>query len=316
MRQAGRIFISLFIILILLPYVITVIFHGKNINVGKTDWETYLLGELAEEISGDSSLEAVKAQAVIARTRIYKRVEEGEDPEELYVNPKQAEKTWGASHYEEYYKKFKEAIQSTEHQVLMYENTLIDAAYHQVSAGSTRNAKELGLGDGFDYLQGKTCEHDSEADTYIKEQTFSAEELAEKLSYNQDPSDGDEADQTQNNGDEADQDPSEDNEIRAEDISIGASDSAGYALTVQVGTETMSGESFRNKLGLSSSFMEFSVEDDQLVVTTKGIGHGLGLSQYGAQQMATEGSGYREILEYFYTDAEIADGGALENDKK
>ncbi len=288
MRQKGHFFISILIIIILLPYVVTVFIHGSKGNADETGWEEYLFGELAEEISGDSDLEAVKAQAVIARTKLYKKAADGENLKDLYVNPKDAEKRWGGSHYEEYYKKFKQAIQETKHLVLMYDGELIDASYHKVSAGNTRSASELGMEENYNYLQSKQCNHDKESDEFAKETIFTTEELAEKLG----------------SGKEG-----------VETIEIKKEDSAGYALAVQIDGESMNGEEFAGKLGLPSSCMKITAVDKNFVFMTKGIGHGLGLSQYAAEIMAEEGTGYRDILEYFYTGAEIADGGEIGGQK-
>lgn len=284
LRQRGHFFVSIIIIIILLPYVVTVFIHGTKGNKADTDWEDYLLGELAEEISGDSELEAVKAQAVIARTKIYKKVANGEKLEDLYVNPKDAEKRWGSSHYEEYYKKFKKAIQGTKHQVLKYNGNLIDASYHQVSAGNTRSAAELGMGEEYNYLQAKECSHDNESDNFARETIFTNAELADKLGIK---------------------------ESDVSTIQIKKADSQGYALSVQIGDTAVNGEEFSEKLGLPSACMKFTLVDDGFVIMTKGNGHGLGLSQYAAEIMAEEGTEYRDILQYFYTDTEIADGGDI-----
>lgn len=286
MRQKGQFFISLVIIIILLPYVVTIFIHGTKGNGKDAGWEEYLLGELAEEISGASDPEAVKAQAVIARTKIYKKIAEGEKLEDLYVNPKDAEKRWGSSHYEEYYKKFKQAIQETKHQVLKYNGQLIDASYHQISTGNTRSASELGMGEEYNYLQAKECSHDKEADKFAKETIFTSEELSDKLGIEKDA---------------------------VNSIKIKKEDSSGYALSVQVGDEVINGEEFSEKLNLPSAGMKLTYVNDDLVIMTKGIGHGLGLSQYAAEKMAEEGTGYRDILQYFYTDVEIADGGNTGN---
>ncbi len=82
-------------------------------------------------------------------------------------------------------------------------------------------------------------------------------------------------------------------------------DSAGYALRVTVGEETCSGESFRDTYGLASSCFELQSFENNTRVITKGVGHGLGLSQYTANEMAKEGKNYKEILQYFFEGTEI-----------
>ena len=82
-------------------------------------------------------------------------------------------------------------------------------------------------------------------------------------------------------------------------------DSAGYVLDVQVGEETINGENFRETYGLSSSCFELQEFQKNTRAITKGVGHGLGLSQYTANEMAKEGKTYKEILEYFFEGTEI-----------
>ena len=88
-------------------------------------------------------------------------------------------------------------------------------------------------------------------------------------------------------------------------VSVESYDSAGYALTVKVGEETVSGESFRDTYGLASSCFELQSFENNTRVITKGVGHGLGLSQYTANEMAKEGKTYQEILQYFFEGTEI-----------
>ena len=90
-----------------------------------------------------------------------------------------------------------------------------------------------------------------------------------------------------------------------EQISVGKRDSSEYALEVQIGETSISGEDFRNCLGLNSACFFLKEVEGEVRIVTKGLGHGLGLSQYGASEMAKEGAGYREILQYYYQNAEI-----------
>ncbi len=82
-------------------------------------------------------------------------------------------------------------------------------------------------------------------------------------------------------------------------------DSAGYALSVTVGEEKINGESFRDTYGLASSCFELQMFENNTRVITKGVGHGLGLSQYTANEMAKEGKSYKEILQFFFEGTEI-----------
>ena len=93
--------------------------------------------------------------------------------------------------------------------------------------------------------------------------------------------------------------------IEVKGAKVASTDTAGYALTVTVGEETMTGESFRDTYGLASSCFELQEFEANTRVITKGVGHGLGLSQYTANEMAKEGQGYKEILQYFFVGTEV-----------
>jgi len=89
-------------------------------------------------------------------------------------------------------------------------------------------------------------------------------------------------------------------------LTIEARDSAGYVTRVRCGSVVLNGEAVRDALGLSSSCFYFSQSDGKIRITCKGEGHGLGLSQYGANELAKEGKNYREILKYYYQDVKIS----------
>lgn len=93
--------------------------------------------------------------------------------------------------------------------------------------------------------------------------------------------------------------------IQATGVEVTAYDSVGYVLTVKAGEETCSGESFRDTYGLASSCFELQTFENQTRVITKGVGHGLGLSQHTANEMAKEGKTYKEILQFFFEGTEI-----------
>ena len=89
------------------------------------------------------------------------------------------------------------------------------------------------------------------------------------------------------------------------DAEILSTDTAGYVLSVRVGQETVSGEEFREAYDLSSACFTLQEYDGKLRITTRGVGHGLGMSQYAASRMAEEGKDYKEILSYFFPETEI-----------
>ena len=92
------------------------------------------------------------------------------------------------------------------------------------------------------------------------------------------------------------------------DAEVTGVDTAGYVLSVRVGNDTVSGEEFRTNYHLASSCFSFQKYDGKLRITTRGIGHGLGLSQYTANQMAKEGKSMEEILAHFFEGTELKEG--------
>ena len=88
-------------------------------------------------------------------------------------------------------------------------------------------------------------------------------------------------------------------------IEILSRDESGRVLKIKVGNQELSGVEFRNLLGLRSTDFNFSVEDGAMIITTRGFGHGVGMSQYGAGEMAKEGYSYDQILKHYYTGVSI-----------
>ena len=275
LRQSGY----LLAILVLLPYIITIFANGNGMEVNsdgnspyvtvsldedtrKMPLDEYAIGVLAKEIDGAAGEEAVKAQAVLIRTSIYKTLQEnGTDAvlDKRYWSRSQMEDNWGSSHYGEYYEKMKNAWEETKGQVLMYEGSLILTPYHRLSNGKTRSGNEVFESDQYPYLTVKDCPADREAEDAMTTTM-----------------------------------------IQGTNMEVLTTDSAGYVTEVRCGEETVSGEEFRDTYHLTSACFTLQESDGQTRVTCTGIGHGLGMSQYTAAYMAEEGSSYEEILAYFY----------------
>ena len=290
MRQSFKQFGYYLTIIVLLPYVITVFINGPSITtsshvdetyvkvrmeegqskeegeVAKLPIEDYCIGIMAKEILPGYEKEMLKAQAVLVRTDVYRRIEqEGSEAvvEDSFWTQKQMEETWGVTRYSRYYNKLRSAWRSTEGQVLMYEGKLAKTPFFRLSNGSTRDGKEV-LGEEYPYLKIMECPKDIEAEEQI--QTVTLEDM---------------------------------------DAEIKECDTAGYVLRVRVGKEEVSGEEFRTNYHLASSCFTLQKYNGKLRITTRGVGHGLGMSQNTANEMAKSGREYEEILEEFFEDAKI-----------
>ena len=257
---------AVLIILVLLPYLITVFINGGTVRTaeGEKDERNELLKEyglslLFQEVSSNYDAEMLKLQAVLVRTTIYKEIEELDESifqSEAYLNRTKPDAAW--------YRKLEEAWDQTDGQVVMYNDKLALVPFHQVSNGKTRVGSEVLGSEEYPYLQMKECPKDVEAVNQMKSEF-----------------------------------------INVKGAKIENSDSAGYVLNVAVGEEKVSGENFRDTYGLASSCFELQEFEGNTRVITKGVGHGLGLSQYTANEMAKEGKTYQEILQYFFEGTEI-----------
>lgn len=284
MKEKVKTGISILIILILFPYVAVVLCTGSMTGTEKK-WEPgleeFVMGILPGQIALGSREEALKAQAVLIRTNLLHKamefygVETAEeaaralkegDLKELgfvYYDPKKRGELWGYERAETYETRLLEAVQGTKGEILTLEGLPPDLPYHAVSAGRTRDGQVLG--EAYAYLKGVECPKDVEALDYLRIEIFSAEEMAFLP------------------------------EILARDAS-------GYVTEVAYGEERLTGEEFRSRFGLNSSHFTAEAVEEGIRITTKGLGHGLGLSLYQANQWAMEGASYQEILKYFYTE--------------
>ena len=261
-------------------------------TVLEMDLGEYLLGVVRAEMPASFHPEALKAQAVAARTYTLYKLQTGGnhgDAADICTNPtccqayigeERARANWGenAGAYE---KKIEEAVAGTDGQVILYGGVPILAVFHSSSAGLTRAAGEVWLND-LPYLQAVSSPEAAEGiPNYYSRVEFSPEELRQKLLASFPAADltGDPAGWLK--------DP--------------RTDSAGSVSTLSVGGATVNGSALRAALGLRSACFTWELQEDRLVFFVTGYGHGVGMSQYGANAMAEEGAEYREILTHYYT---------------
>lgn len=289
------------LVALLIPYIITLAWTGRieenkeipMITSGKKiyldrknkesymDVEEYLPGVVAKQMPADYGREALRAQAIIARTYIYQRLDQHNEARESelhmeYLEEKQMEKLWGSEAFMGNYKTVEEAVYSTAGVVMEYDGVLIDPLFHRASTGKTRSGDE-----NHPYLSVMESPKDVEAEGFLSVTLWSKEELAEKIN--------------QISG-EASVSPSQ----LPGTIQIVKRDDSGYVLQVQIGTKTYGGEEVQYALGLASAAFGFEEYEGGVRIVCQGIGHGYGLSQYGAKCKAEQGLNAEEILGYFY----------------
>lgn len=319
MQQKLKSIGSFLLILLLLPYIVTVFIHGADMKAGKSDggpyvkvkeidedgkeqvtaipWEDYFIGVLAREVPECYEEEFLKAQAVLIRTNMYQILENSEDKvlEERYLKPEELEKKLGGSEYESRYNALRNAMKETGDQVLFYQDTYAYVPFHQSSNGTTRSGQEVLGQDIYPYLAVRECPLDKQAEDEMQVTTFEYKDVQSKCRSFLVAVDEEDAEKT----------------YKFSDFEILSYDSAGYVTQLRIGETICTGDQFRDALSLASGAFSIKDADGRLRVTTMGKGHGLGMSQWTAAEMAKEGKSYEEILQFFFEGTNLADGGEI-----
>lgn len=306
------------VIIILLPYIISVFVNGADAasgegsvfyvkvkvpdteeadGIAEIGWTDCLAGILAKEVPEDFGEEAMKAQAVVIRTQIYRELESSGDKiltlERMTLE--EMKKQWGQEKALDYYNKYIRAVEQTDDTVLMYGDGYAWTPFHQSSSGMTRSAAEVMGTEEFPYVAVRECPDDKEADNEIQVFTFSYEEIqAACRDFLVAADDGEQAEKG----------------YTFADFEIQEYDSAGYVSRLRIGDTVCTGDQFRDALDLPSSCFSFSElregkAGSGIKITTAGNGHGLGMSLWTAEKMDEDGSTYEEILSFFFEGTEL-----------
>ena len=268
-----------------------------NILVGdqlrQMDMETYLLGVVRAEMPASFEEEALKAQAVAARTyTLYKRQNGGSPnhPEadacddinccQAYKTYEEAAQGWGAD-ADAYEAKIRQAVEATDGQCILYEGAPVLAVFHSSSVGTTQDVSAVWSGS-LPYLQSvETPESDETVPNYRSTAVFQASALKAVL---------------QDALPDADLSQSPSNwftNIRQQP--------SGTVTGLAVGGVEVAGNRLRTILDLRSACFTIAFDGDTVTFSVAGYGHGVGMSQYGANVLAADGMGYQDILEWYYT---------------
>lgn len=293
--QKMREYIAIFAIVLLLPYVATMLYQGKSgiretavpyISGNQAEKESpndeeLLIGMLAAAIPINYPQETLKAQAVILRTQLEGKAENGKA-----YSAEEMKELWGTEAFADYYARLKTAVEETQGMILTYDGETAYAPYHAVSAGYTRSSDSLFAKGEYPYLKSVECKTDIEAEGYLTIEYRTIEEFTEKVNTSF---------------------PScqlSKNSLFME-LQIKKTDKAGYVETIVVGTQELSGEEFRRAMGFPSACFVIEAYEENVRIVTKGLGHGLGFDQYYAKRLAEDGKQMTEILNYFFEGAII-----------
>ena len=281
MSEKIKTILSILIILVILPYMITYALQGNLLFESETDQSQeqgeneeqteILAGILAGQIAMDAPTEAIRAQAVLVRTEYERRKAAGVTQEQS-LSMEEMASLWGSQNLQTNYEIAKDAVTDTAGEVLTFEGELIITAFHKVSAGATRAADHLN-GEATPYLSSVVCGMDITSPDYLTIRFFSKEEFAEAFGV---PSETD-----------------------FKDLTVDA-DEAGYVKTIQIEDKSFTGDEVRSLLELPSPCFYIKEVEEKMRVVVKGKGHGIGMSQYAAGKQAQQGAKHEDILQYFF----------------
>lgn len=289
-RNKIKSFFAFLIILFLLPYIISVFINGKNAVQGadSDNASVYLAEMLAGETDGGCEIEALKAQVVVLRTELYRTEKEKQTLLDKCLTQTQMKKKWGTK-YEENLEKCQQAAQETKGIVLWYHETFAWAPFHQSSNGKTRDVQEVLGNADYPYITAKECPLDKAAEDEIQVHLIEYKEIQKRCREFL----------------VAEEQKKAENGYGYEDFEIQEWDSSGYVRKMRIGETICTGDQFRDALKLPSSSFSFYEGPHGLKIATVGKGHGFGMSQWTAQEMAKDGKNYEEILQFFYEGTEL-----------
>ncbi|WP_404459842.1 stage II sporulation protein D [Sutcliffiella horikoshii] len=268
------------------------VYRHKQEMIENIPLEDYIVGVVASEMPADFELEALKAQALAARTYILRQLmaeeklgtPEGADvtdteQHQVYKSPEDLKAAWAAEDFNWKMEKIKQAVAETAGSVLTYNNAPIDASYFSTSNGYTENSEEYWPNE-IPYLRSVESPWDVDSEKYLSQVSLPVQEFQSKLG-----------------------------------VTLGSDGSVGKIIArttgnrveaVDINGKKLSGREVRDLLMLRSSDFTWERKGDNIVITTKGFGHGVGMSQYGANGMALEGKNYTQIISHYYKDVQIA----------
>lgn len=247
--------------------------NGSVINLNMTD---YLIGVVSSEMPASFNLEALKAQSVLARTYALKAKQTGKKltdtvSTQSYIDIDQMKNKWRNS-FNTYYNKIKNAVKNTNGEYLSYNGNYIEALYHSTNNGKTESSLDV-FGNYYPYLISVSSEYDKNASSYLRTISMPLDTISNKLGLSL-------------NNDSV--------------ISILSYTDGGNIKEININGNNFSGKKVRELLGLRSADFDISISDNNANITTRGYGHGVGMSQYGANGMANAGYSYKDILSHYY----------------
>ncbi|MBQ5658924.1 MAG: stage II sporulation protein D [Peptococcaceae bacterium] len=267
------------------------VYNTETEKLMQLEMETYIAGVVAAEMPASFELDALKAQAVAARTFALKRmnvpnsnvkalhsdaqISTSPTTCQAWISDDEQRERWGKD-YTKWHQKIIQAVTETAGEVLCYDGVLIDPVYHASCGGGATESAEYVWGNAKPYLVSVPCNHPADQHSGVT-MAISQAELMEKL------------------------------DLQSNAVNVIAEERtpSNRLKTMLVGDNTIRGSELRNALGLKSTLIDWLIIGDQMIVTTNGYGHGAGMCQNGANYYAQLGYNYQQILQHYYRGAVV-----------
>ncbi|RKD21965.1 stage II sporulation protein D [Caminicella sporogenes DSM 14501] len=269
-------------------------------RIKEVELEEYVKGVVASEMPATFELEALKAQAMAARTKaLYQKIKYGPKGNpahpgaevcddvhcQVYRSREKLKEIKGEKWFKKYWPKIEEAVESTRGLVITYNGKLIDPLYHSTSGGRTENSEDV-FETMAPYLRSVDSPYEQSSKHLESTVVISTKEFVSKINS-----------------------VYKDSGLKSSNIvdslKVLERTEGGDVKRIRIGNKVLSGRKIREILGLRSADFQIIVSGDKVTIKTRGYGHGVGMSQYGADGMAKRGYKFDEIIKHYYQGVEI-----------
>ena len=277
--------------------------HSTTGQIEVIDLDEYLYGVVSSEMPANFEIEALKAQAVVARTYTIYQISHNSNKHpgadicdnyaccQAWISKEERLAKWKAEEAESNWNKITEAVNSTKGKIITYNGEPINAFFHSNSGGVTESSVNIWGGIDYPYLKSVETSGEDGYTQYSSQVQISKQDLLNKI-----------------------KEKYPDCEIdfsQSDCIQIKELTTSGRVKTIKFGNKEIAGTEARSILGLKSTNFTFSIEGDNVTFSVTGYGHGVGMSQTGADALAKSGSTFEEIIKHFYTNVEIVELNSL-----
>ena len=261
------------------------VYRNQTGKIERVPIEEYVVGVIAGEVPVSFEIDALKAQAVASRSYVMYQMQRNKNKDydvvdtvsnQVYLDYEDMKERWKED-YINNVNKIKTAVIETAGEYLEYDGKVVEAMFFSTSTGMTENSEDV-FSSEVPYLRSVVSTWDEISPAYNDSKKFSKDDFYNLLDLDY---------------------------KEKLNVEVTNSTSTGRIKEIKINNKIFTGKDVSSKLKLRSNFFTIDEYDDCIMVSTKGYGHGVGLSQYGAQGMALDGYKYDEILKYYYSGVEI-----------